>query len=63
MKSGKITLNTMQKIKYVNGWDNRKQKRKYKEAVIVNYLLNEVVEAQTKDGKKIYLYKHEYYTI
>jgi len=51
----------MQKIKYVSGYDIRKNKRKYKDAEIIKYLDNEVVEARTKENKIIFLYKHEYY--
>jgi len=48
------------KVIFAKRFDHNSNRWKNQEGVVVNYLLNGVVEVQTKDGKLVRLYKHEY---
>jgi len=50
------------RIYYITGYTKNGDKVKYGKATILNYLPQQVVEAQTKEGEIIRLYKGEYYT-
>jgi hypothetical protein len=50
------------KIYFISGYTKDSKKPKYIKAIVINYLPQQVVEAETKDGQRVMLYKGEYYT-
>lgn len=51
------------KILYISGYNKNTGAPKYSKAEIKEWLTSQVVEAETKTGEKIRLYKSEYVEI